>query len=68
MYDTAVRPALVEGNKSYRQVTSEIAAPAERTPAKWWYAAMTVATLALLFWCVGHVRYSNRRSWHLGPK
>ncbi len=49
MYNTAVRPSLVEGNKSYRQVTSDIAGPAERTPARWWYIAMTVATLALLF-------------------
>ncbi|MFO7923301.1 MAG: NrfD/PsrC family molybdoenzyme membrane anchor subunit [Bacteroidales bacterium] len=49
MYNTAVRPPLVEGKKSYGQVTVDIAGPAERKPAKWWYAAMTVATLALLF-------------------
>lgn len=39
---------LVEGNKSYADVTREIAAPTETKPAKWWYAAMTLATLALL--------------------
>lgn len=40
---------LVEGNKSYADVTREIAAPTETKPAFWWYAAMTLATLALLF-------------------
>lgn len=39
---------LIEGNKSYADVTREIAAPTETKPAKWWYAAMTLATLALL--------------------
>lgn len=39
---------LVEGNKSYADVTREIASPIESKPAKWWYAAMTLATLALL--------------------
>lgn len=39
---------LVEGNKSYADVTREIASPVESRPAKWWYAAMTLATLALM--------------------
>jgi molybdopterin-containing oxidoreductase family membrane subunit len=39
---------LVEGNKSYADVTREITAPSETKPATWWYAAMTLATLALL--------------------
>ncbi|MBE0663582.1 MAG: polysulfide reductase NrfD [Bacteroidales bacterium] len=40
---------LITGNKSYADVTREITAPIESKPAKWWYAAMTLATLALLF-------------------
>jgi Ni/Fe-hydrogenase subunit HybB-like protein len=49
MYNTAVRPALIAGNKDYKQVTGEIAGPSERVPAKWWFVAMTISTLALIF-------------------
>jgi Ni/Fe-hydrogenase subunit HybB-like protein len=48
-YNVQTRGVLVEGEKSYGQVTGDIAGPAERKPAKWWYAAMTVATLMLGF-------------------
>ena len=48
-YNVQARGVLVEGEKSYSQVTADIAGPAERKPAKWWYAAMTVATLMLGF-------------------
>lgn len=49
MYKTEVRPILVTGNKEYGQVTRDIAAPSERSPARWWYIAMTIATMALAF-------------------
>ena len=39
---------LVEGNKTYAEVTRDIALPTETKPSRWWYAAMTLATLALL--------------------
>ncbi len=41
--------ALVKGEKSYSQITSELLAPLERKPALWWYGAMTIGTLALLY-------------------
>ena len=47
MYNTAIRPTLVKGNKAYSQVTGDIAGPAERKPARWWYIAMTISTAAL---------------------
>jgi Ni/Fe-hydrogenase subunit HybB-like protein len=48
MYNTTVRPVLVTGNKEYHQVTRDIA-PSDRSPARWWYIAMTIATMALIF-------------------
>ncbi len=41
--------ALVRGEKSFSQITDELLAPLERKPALWWYGAMTIGTLALLY-------------------
>ena len=30
---------LVEGNKTYAEVTRDIALPTETKPSRWWYAA-----------------------------
>ena len=48
-FNVQARGVLVEGDKSFSRVTDDIAGPAERKPAKWWYAAMTVSTLMLAF-------------------
>lgn len=48
-FNVEARGVLVEGEKNFSRVTEDIAGPAERKPAKWWYAAMTIATLMLAF-------------------
>jgi Ni/Fe-hydrogenase subunit HybB-like protein len=46
MYNREVRGPLIIGEKTFGQISSEILAPAETRPGKWWFAMMTLATLA----------------------
>ncbi len=48
MYDSRVRGILIEGNKSYHQISEDISVPVEQKPKKWWYIAMTITTLLLI--------------------
>ncbi len=49
MDTTSAGAPLIEGKMSYRQVTDTLSGTVERKPAKWWYAGMTLSTLAVLF-------------------
>lgn len=49
MYDTRVRGQLVEGNKTFRDVTSDILRPIEAPTPKWWFIAMAVSAAATLW-------------------
>ncbi|HEX2934903.1 MAG TPA: NrfD/PsrC family molybdoenzyme membrane anchor subunit [Bacteroidales bacterium] len=49
MYDTRVRGHLVEGNKSYADVTRDILRPLESEAPRWWYVAMAISTVAMLW-------------------
>ncbi len=49
MYNREVRGPLIEGKKSYRQISSDIMSPLETTPGLWWFAAMAIASLASLW-------------------
>ncbi len=49
MYRKDIRGPLVEGNKTYGQISGDIIAPLETKPGKWWFAAMTLATVATLW-------------------
>lgn len=49
MYDTRVRGHLVEGNKSYADVTRDILRPLESEAPRWWYVAMAISTVATLW-------------------
>lgn len=51
MYNTKIRGVLVEGNKSYKDITKDIVAPIEQKPPRWWYPALGVSILALLYGC-----------------
>jgi Ni/Fe-hydrogenase subunit HybB-like protein len=48
MYNRNIRGPLVEGNKTYGQISRDIIAPIDATPGIWWYVAMTVASIASL--------------------
>ncbi|MCD4736797.1 MAG: polysulfide reductase NrfD [Bacteroidales bacterium] len=49
MYNKNVRGVLIEGNKSYSQITAEILAPQEKKAQIWWYGAMFIFTIAFGF-------------------
>ena len=63
MYKTKVRGVIVEGNKSYKQITQDIAAPIEGKTPKWWFMTMGVGTLMML---VGLVAIYNTISTGIG--
>lgn len=58
---------LVEGNKSYGQISDDLLANVERKPAKWWFAAMTVGTLMLAYgaWAVYQTIAVGLGTWGL---
>ncbi len=46
MYNRDIRGPLVEGNKTYSQISKDIIAPTETRPGLWWFAAISLASLA----------------------
>lgn len=51
MYNTKIRGVLVKGNKSYKDITRDIIAPIEKKAPNWWYPALGVSILALIYGC-----------------
>jgi Ni/Fe-hydrogenase subunit HybB-like protein len=49
MYNTKARGPLVEGNKTLGDVTRDIIAPMEGSPALWWYIGLGIASLLTLY-------------------
>jgi len=49
MYNRELRGPLIIGEKSYHQISTDILAPTETKPGKWWFAMMTIATLASIW-------------------
>ncbi len=49
MYNRFIRGPLIEGKKTYSQISREILGPNEAPAGRWWFAAMTLATLATLW-------------------
>ncbi len=49
MYNRFLRGSLIEGEKTYSQISREILRPMEEKTGRWWFAAMTLATLATLW-------------------
>ena len=48
-YESQVRPALVEGDKDYHQVTEDICRPVEAKPSKLWWIGFIISVLMLGF-------------------
>jgi Ni/Fe-hydrogenase subunit HybB-like protein len=48
-YATEIRGPLVLGNKKLSQVSADIVAPIDQQPGIWWYIAMFVASLMLVY-------------------
>lgn len=49
MFQSPLRTPLINGNKTYRSITSDILNPMMNKAGKFWYLGMTVATLAMVF-------------------
>ncbi|MBE0637291.1 MAG: polysulfide reductase NrfD [Bacteroidales bacterium] len=54
MFANELKIPLVKGKKSYGQISDELLANVERKPAKWWFVAMAIGTLMLMYggWAV----------------
>ena len=48
-YESQVRPALVEGDKTYHQITEDIVRPIEASPSKLWWVGFIISLLFLGF-------------------
>jgi Ni/Fe-hydrogenase subunit HybB-like protein len=49
MYNRNVRGDLIEGNKSLADITSDILRPIEQDAPKWWFVAMALSSLAVIW-------------------
>ncbi len=49
-YESQVRPPLVDGDKTYHQITEDIVRPIEARPSKLWWIGFLIAVALLLFW------------------
>jgi len=53
-YEAPIRRPLIVGDKSYHDITVEVAAPVEGKANKLWWTAFTIALLAFLWnWSLG---------------
>ncbi|SNR71153.1 NrfD/PsrC family molybdoenzyme membrane anchor subunit [Lutibacter flavus] len=56
-YEAPIRRPLIIGDKSYHDITVEVAAPVEGKANKLWWTAFTIALLAFL-WGIGSIIYT----------
>lgn len=49
MYNTKVRGELIEGNKTLKDITGDILRPIESPAPKWWFIAMALSSIAVLW-------------------
>lgn len=49
MFQSPLRPPLIEGRKTYESITSSILSPMMNKASKTWYLGMTISTLAMTF-------------------
>ena len=51
-YESELREPLILGDKGYHEITEDVCRPIEGKANKYWWAAFTLASLALLWWIV----------------
>jgi Ni/Fe-hydrogenase subunit HybB-like protein len=49
MYEKEIRGELITGNKSMRDITDDILRPIESDPPRWWYFAMALSSMAVVW-------------------
>ena len=67
MYVSPVREPLIKGNKTYSQITKDIAAPIEGKPGKAWYMglALSLSAMFLGLAMMGYTVWQGIGSWGL---
>ncbi|MFW5644355.1 MAG: hypothetical protein ACOCZL_00445 [Bacteroidota bacterium] len=48
MYNKGLRGPLIEGDKTYSQISADIIRPTETRPGNWWFIGMALGSLASL--------------------
>ena len=56
-YEAPIREPLIIGDKSYHDISNDIAAPIEGKANKWWWAVFSLALIAFL-WGIGAIAYT----------
>ena len=51
-YESELREPLILGDKGYHEITEDVCRPIEGKANKYWWAAFTLASLALLWWII----------------
>jgi len=51
-YESELREPLITGDKSVHQITEDVCRPIEGKANKYWWAAFTIASMALLWWII----------------
>lgn len=66
-YVSPIREPLVEGNKSYHDITVDLCSPTERTPSMAWVVAflLSITTLAFGVFCIAWTIWFGIGSWNL---
>ncbi len=61
------RKILIEGNKTYKQISDDIAGPVEENPRKGWLVLFTLAGLWFSFFLsvIGYMAYTGMGTWGL---
>jgi len=49
MYNRKIRGPLIEGNKTFGQITSDVIGPMDVRPGVWWFIAFGIASAAAIF-------------------
>ncbi|MCZ4693162.1 hydrogenase [Ancylomarina euxinus] len=67
MYVSPIREPLIKGNKTYSQITKDIAAPIEGKPGKAWYMGLTISLSAMFFGLamMGYTVWEGIGTWGL---
>jgi molybdopterin-containing oxidoreductase family membrane subunit len=56
-YEAPIREPLILGDKTYHDISNDIAAPIEGKANKWWWGVFTLALICFL-WGVGAIIYT----------
>jgi molybdopterin-containing oxidoreductase family membrane subunit len=67
-YEATIRKPLVIGDKSYHDVTVDVAAPVEGKANKHWWIVFSIALIAFLWGLRLYYLHCINRYWNLGIK